>query len=573
MEAAGEKYVTWSGGRKPQYFNFFEAQPTLGMTRLEDIWNSSQKPPAAGADASLEVWFNSDFEAELRELLETLGLKARKAMDFGEMRALRLEAGRSQFDMIALRALASQLRPASGLSNAIYHVPAGVQAAIVDETAARISPAPEDAPRTCLLDTGLTPLDEVDGSPSSLSCTIDRLSSDVARRRLFCVAAGNLDPIPSYTDYQALNDVTGMMSPAQAWNALTISACTDRDQTPSTHGAVANAGDLSPWARTAVNWDRRHRTAAKPDVVYEGGNTMFDLASQDVANHSELCILTTSGSRSEPLALTGQTSAATAAVAGICTRVQAAYPEYWPETVRGLIVHSTSYSPAMEARADRVVGADKTRKTRTKALLDRFGYGRVDPAKAFDNARDALTLISQASLQPSRYNEEGRAVLGHMRMHPMPWPIEVLESLNGIEAELRVTLSYFVEPNPGKSVLGKPELYPSHGFNFDVRRPDESEEDAVARINGMLEKPGGDPTAPNWTFGSDRGRGSVRHDRLRLDDAADLARMSGIMVYPQSGWWKTDARHVDTVARYALIVTIRTEDQDIYTRIPQPISI
>ena len=269
-------------------------------------------------------------------------------------------------------ALVSQLRPASGLSNKDYHLPAGVQNALVTAAASRIEAAPHDAPRTCLLDTGVSsknplldpsiafrgsaigtgpddtlghgtqmaglalfedlpallagreslelstrlesvvvqtkdgsgdqllpaekvmravrivedgadvlrtfclamsaPLDDTDGSPSTISATIDGLCADVSRRRLFCVAAGNLDSIPRHSDYQALNDITGLMSPAQAWNAIAVSACTDRVSAPSTHSPVAAAGDLSPWSRTAVNWDARYRTAAKPDVVFEGGN-------------------------------------------------------------------------------------------------------------------------------------------------------------------------------------------------------------------------------------------------------------------------------------------------------------
>ncbi len=38
----------------------------------------------------------------------------------------------------------------------------------------------------------------------------------------------------------------------------------------------------------------------------------------------------------------------------------------------------------------------------------------------------------------------------HMNLHEFPWPRTQLEQLAETEVELRETLSYYVEPNPGE---------------------------------------------------------------------------------------------------------------------------
>jgi hypothetical protein len=55
---------------------------------------------------------------------------------------------------------------------------------------------------------------------------------------------------------------------------------------------------------------------------------------------AELNLLTTNNSPRMLLGTLGETSAATAAVAGIAGRLMARYPDYWPETIRGLLIHS-----------------------------------------------------------------------------------------------------------------------------------------------------------------------------------------------------------------------------------------
>jgi hypothetical protein len=423
------------------------------------------------------------------------------------------------------------------------------------------------------------PQEGADGGVAALSSELDKLASEVGSERLFCVAAGNLETPTAFGDYQALNETTGLLTPAQSWNALTVAACTELELVLGTHGPLAPAGDLSPWSRTSCAWERSHKPPMKPDVVFEGGNQMYDLASQDLANHADLCLLTTNSEPNAPLSLTGMTSAATASVAGMCARLQAEYPTLWPETIRGLIVHSSEYSPAMMARAR---AAAPIRGSVEAALLERYGYGRPNLAIAMENAADTLTFITQGSLLPLKLNDaEDGAVLGYMRRHDLPWHADVLEELRGVDAELRITLSYFVEPNPGAALRGDYDMYASHGFDFDVKRPDESEDEAVARINGAFSSRSRSNAPPlSWTFGSkERGgalrdgrKGCLKHDRLQIP-ASDLARVTSIMVFPRKGWWGEDFDRIEQQARYSLIVSIRTPEEEIYNEIRTEIEI
>ncbi len=436
----------------------------------------------------------------------------------------------------------------------------------------------EDRPRTFCFAMS-SPGEGSDGCVATLSSELDKLAVEVGSERLFCIAAGNLEPPTVFGDYQALNETTGLLTPAQAWNALTVAACTDLDRVPGTHGPLAPSGDLSPWSRTACAWERSHKPPMKPDVVFEGGNRMFDNVSQDLSNYADLCLLTTNAEAGAPLSLTGMTSAATASVSGMCARLQAEYPTLWPETIRGLIVHSSEHTTAMMARAR---AAAPVRGTAEAALLERFGYGRPNLSRAMQNAEDTLTYITQGSLLPLRPNDKGDGtVLGYMRKHELPWHEDVLLALEDVEAELRVTLSYFVEPNPGAALRGDYDLYASHGFDFDVERPDESADEAVARINGSFKANSRSSAPPlGWTFGSkERGgalrdgrKGCLRHDRLSLP-AADLARVGSVMVFPRKGWWGEDLDRVEQQARYSLIISIRTPEEEIYTEIVTEIEI
>ena len=162
-----------------------------------------------------------------------------------------------------------------------------------------------------------------------------------------------------------------------------------------------------------------------------------------------------------------------------------------------------------------------------------------------------------------------------MHLHNLPWPCEALESLGDTEVEMRVTLSYFIEPNPTQRGVGSRYRYESHGLRFDVKRPQESTNEFRSRINLLARDeeqrtPRGRDDS-SWMIGKrDRHRGSLHGDIWR-GTAADLASRGNIAVYPALGWWKTRPalERYNQAARYALVVSIRAPeaDVDLYTEV------
>ena len=65
--------------------------------------------------------------------------------------------------------------------------------------------------------------------------------------------------------------------------------------------------------------------------------------------------------------------------------------------------------------------------------------------RALHSATDALTLVVEDVIRPF----DGNGRMREMHLHALPWPTEALLELGGEKVEMRVTLSYFIEPNPG----------------------------------------------------------------------------------------------------------------------------
>jgi hypothetical protein len=192
-----------------------------------------------------------------------------------------------------------------------------------------------------------------------------------------------------------------------------------------------------------------------------------------------------------------------------------------------------------------------------------------------------LTLVVEDALHPFMKVPKG-IVSRDMNLHALPWPQDQLFALPpDTEVELRVTLSYFIEPNPSARGTTSKFHYPSHRLRFDVQRPlDAGTDQFVARINAAAEREDdGDPTDPKdpgWLLGGlKRHRGSLHQDIWR-GTAAELAQRGHIAVYPATGWWRT--RHklgrFNLPARYSLVVSIRTPETevDLYTPIAQQVA-
>lgn len=114
------------------------------------------------------------------------------------------------------------------------------------------------------------------GRPSSWSAAVDGLAADTdgegENTRLFVLSAGNTVDANAWVTYPECLATNLVHDPGQAWNAITVGACTDKIDTQSHPSLkpIAESGGLSPFTTTTQTWDRAW--PLKPDVVLEGGN-------------------------------------------------------------------------------------------------------------------------------------------------------------------------------------------------------------------------------------------------------------------------------------------------------------
>ncbi|WP_342611622.1 S8 family peptidase [Burkholderia ambifaria] len=452
-----------------------------------------------------------------------------------------------------------------------------------------------NANRTRVFAMMTTSVGHVEGNPSEWSATIDQLAFgravlDVPALkatfkakgkieenprvpRLFVLSAGNVD-WPEWVEYPNVNAKSPVQNPAQAWNALTVGACTHLVEIDTKkhngHTVIAESGLLSPSSTTSMIW-AGSAWPFKPDVVAEGGNGSFDsLGMVDIGPES-LRILTTSNTPlDEPFITSGDTSGATAEVARICAHLRARYPAYWPETIRALVVHGARYTPAM--RATLPVNLKKEDK---EQLLRTFGYGMVSLDQSEFSTIHRPTLVIQREFNPYVRGDKS-ITLGDMQLHELPWPADELRVLGETQVELRITLSYFVEPNPSSRGWQSKFRYQSHALRFAVKAATEDANEFRKRINKVerMEGEAGftDPDSSQWLYGHQlRSRGSL-HSDVWTGTAAQLASKSHVAVFAVGGWWKDweQLKQWKQKARYGLVISLRvadTIDTDIYTPI------
>jgi hypothetical protein len=252
----------------------------------------------------------------------------------------------------------------------------------------------------------------------------------------------------------------------------------------------------------------------------------------------------------------------------MAARIQAAYPQAWPETIRALIVHSADWT---EAQKGSFLSAE------TKADYYRLakicGYGVPSLERALSCAANSLSLIAQAEMQPfDKHAEQSRFISRDMHLYRLPWPQQTLRDFGELPVTLRSTLSYFVEPSPGEVGWKDRYRYASHALRFELNGSGESEEEFVQRINRHAreddEHPGTEGAGDHWRLGEARNVGSI-HSDVWSGTAAELALSNCIAVHPAVGWWR-ERSHLERWnrrARYALVVSIEVprQDIDIYT--------
>lgn len=414
------------------------------------------------------------------------------------------------------------------------------------------------------------------GRPSSWSAAIDQLTSghDNDSRYLFLVSAGNVRDPNDWVNYPNSNLTAPIHDPAQSWNAVAVGAYTSKDRitAPSLRGysPTAKKGSLSPFSSTSLTWDTQ-KWPLKPDIVMEGGNTATSPDRTLVEDCPDLALVTTGHQPLQrQLDLFNMTSAATAKAGWLAAQIQTVYPNAWPETIRGLMVHSAEWTESM--KQDFLDGNSKTDYIK---LLRFCGYGVPSLDRAINCYRNSLTLIAECEFQPFEKNPNGSGVrMKEMHFHELPWPKDILIDLGETPVTLRATLSYFIEPSPGEIGWQDRYRYASHTLRFDINDSNENREEFRARLNKAAREEGTDYPSKGdsgWQIGvNGRHKGSL-HSDLWNGTAADLATRNHIGVYPVGGWWKERywLGRAERLARYSLIVTITTpiENVDIYTPI------
>ncbi len=469
--------------------------------------------------------------------------------------------------------------------------PPDLYGAVTAEAASRVEMQAPSRRRTFSLSIAAT--DERDrGQPTSWSAAIDALAAGRsfdsrtqgleylderrdAAQRLFVLCAGNIHDSALSVDHLDRSDTDPIHDPGQAWNALTVGALTEKavisDPEWASWQPVAQPGELSPWSTTGVTF--ADAWPLKPDVVFEGGNVAVSAEGAVDYPCPELSLLSTHFKPAlKSFVLSWATSAATAQAARLATLISAEYPAYWPETLRALVVHSAEWSARMQTHLHGASG----KRARVK-LVQRYGFGVPSTERALRSADDALTLVAQSSIRPFAQGK-----MRELHFFDLPWPRDVLAELGATQVRLRITLSYFIEPNPGRRGWKKRHRYASHGLRFDVKGRAESHEEFRKRLNKKAldedePKPSTGGDSSEWFLGEQaRNRGSLHSDIL-FCNAADLAERGVIAVYPVSGWWKDQPKRDRSAlgARYTLVVSIETPgvEADIWTPVATQVDV
>lgn len=441
---------------------------------------------------------------------------------------------------------------------------------------------------------------DVPGQPTLWSSTVDALAvgadvvrsgdeiellsaPDPERARLLVVSAGNTDRYVA--DHIAQSDLSAIQDPGQAWNALTVGAHTELTNTPADPAyagwnVLAEEGELSPYSRTSLLFGIKP-WPIKPDIVMEGGNVLHDGASMFEPGLPALSTRTTGHSSDLALASAHATSAATAQGARLAALAMVTYPEYWPETIRALVVHGAEWTPVMKAA---VKHAGTAGKKNQQAMLRRYGWGVPTEDRVLYSTDQAVTLVVQDEFIPFEGDE---FKIPAFRLHDLPWPTQVLQDLGDARVDLRVTLSYFVEPTASRRGWRRRYSYASHHLRFEVQDPLETESEFVQRVNQVArtEEAGGRPGGGQvkWMVGANQRNLGSLHQDIWQTSGVELAQSGKLAVFPVGGWWKNNAAkaRVDQPVRYALVVSLKSAEQDVdlYTpvantlQIPTPVVI
>lgn len=277
----------------------------------------------------------------------------------------------------------------------------------------------------------------------------------------------------------------------------------------------------------------------------------------------------------QPLVPFWATSAAAGMAGNFVGGLQAALPDLWPETNRALMVDSAFWPEPIRkhfiGRGAHWKGGSKGEKQ--KALRE-FGYGVPNLQRAVFSAQNDVTLVAQAPIQPFAPSDAGGPpVFNEMHFYDLPWPKAALEAIENGIVMMKVTLSYFIEPNLSGRAATLPETYRSFGLRFAMKKRADTKQQFLRRVSGHQETDTPPPEAEKdcWLLGPKAVQAGSLHCDLWRGKAIDLALHDAIAVYPVTGWWKTHSgqKRFNDKGRYALVISISAPGKpvDLYTEI------
>lgn len=404
------------------------------------------------------------------------------------------------------------------------------------------------------------------GRPSAWSAAIDKICfGKESKPQLFIVSGGNVN-IEKHEDYPTLNLTESIHDPAQAYNAITVGTYTRKDKIDISTGykPLAEYGAMAPSNSTSLLFDKNW--ANKPDIVFEGGNASTD--GNYVLGHSDLKLISTD-SEFKKFVFTpfGDTSGAAGLASKMAAELRTLYPNFLVETIRGLMIHSAEWTEKMLNKK-----AIQDLKEQEKInLLRSVGHGVPNLSKAKYCANNSLTLIGEREIQPFKL-EKSKGQYNQYHLFELPWPKEALEKLDEKEAKLIVTLSYYIEPNPGTRRFATHYSYHSHQLDFEIINRLETLPEFKVRISKPKDETKENRsrrTGVKWAIGKDSNlKGSIRKDFI-TGTGREFSERNVLAITPKNGWYKNLKRQnkYNEVVRYSLIVSIETKETeiDLYT--------
>jgi hypothetical protein len=200
------------------------------------------------------------------------------------------------------------------------------------------------------------------------------------------------------------------------------------------------------------------------------------------------------------------------------------------------------------------------------------GYGVPDERLASECAHGVATIVVEDKLPNAVFEEEPKKkapkrldtktteqkLHRKVKLYRLPIPESLLLDSDP-NVELRVTLSYFVEPNKfGRSI------YSGLDMKWDMQGPQESENEFLQRVN-LLKRPLGlegkrekvaETKSFDWDIGIQlRSRGTVQSDRWH-GKMSELVGDKLFAIVPVLGWWDQRKTLRTQEMQFSLIVSV-----------------